>query len=177
MSDKTSEEKTPSLSGVVSKDVYDRYKNEKTSRNYKTIAMTCVIVFLVVVSVGVLGFLVKDLFFPGDEDNEAPFTCKTGDEIVTRYSDQLEVEIITRELSEFYNVPMGVKITWVNSEGAFSNADFRVNDIIVKIGKNQVRTLEDISKYESVEKEREDALYIDYTVYRNGEYLTLEIAK
>lgn len=177
MRDKTSEEKTPSLSGVVSKDVYDRYKNEKKSRNYKTIAVTSVIVLLVIVSVGILGFLVKDLFFSEDEGNETPFTCKTGDKIVTRYSDQLEVEIITRELSEFYNVPMGVKITWINSEGAFSNADFRINDIIVKIGGNQVRTLEDISKYELLEKERDDALYIDYTVYRNGEYLTLEIAK
>lgn len=177
MSDKTSEEKIPSLSGVVSKDVYDRYKNEKTPRNYKTIAMTCVIVLLVAVSVGVLGFLVKDLFFSENEANDPSFICKTGDEVVTRYSDQLEVEIITRERSEFYNVPIGVKITWINSEGVFSSADFRVNDIIVKIGNYQVKTLEDISKYESVEKERDDALYIDYTVYRNGEYLTLEIAK
>ena len=177
MKEDRTEEKTPSLSGVISKDVYDRYKNEKERRNYRTIAVTCVIVFLVAVSLGILVFLIKDLFFPSSDGAEPSFTCSSGDEVVIRYSDQLEVEIITEERSRFYNVPVGIKVIWVNGEGAYSSADLRVNDIIVKIGGRQVKTLEDIEKYEKEESERRDELYIEYTVYRNGEYLTLEMAK
>ena len=87
----------------------------------------------------------------------------------------LKVSTFTRELSARYNVKFqpGVMVTEVKLGSPAEQAGFRSGDLIVKIGDQQIKGLDDYQKASQALKEKKKAIL--FLIYREGEPLFIAV--
>jgi serine protease Do len=84
----------------------------------------------------------------------------------------ITAEDITDTMSRYYNVPVGVYIRFMDSEGAAAEAGMQVGDIITGINGDTVTTASELS---SKIKEYNAGDTVEVTYYRNDQELTAQV--
>ncbi len=160
------------ISGTYTNESYTLYSSisDKPKKALKKSgAFAVLIVSLIAVSSVMFAFSIKNAFFKNDEADvtNAPETVKS---IKTDegFNSDMKVENITNEISELYNIPVGIKIISVNTvDNEYLNG-LRANDIIVNISGTDVTNFEEATNI--INSLQNDGMMISYTVYRNGIY-------
>ena len=135
MKKKHDRDQEPSFAGVVSKDVYDQYKNSSArKKKINKIALTVGIVVVLAVSVVTIVVVFNKLYFSPDTDStESAYNCSSGKEPSSSSIFQIEGETVTEEMSLLYNIPVGFKIKRIDKNSRYVGL-LMVNDIIIKVG-------------------------------------------
>jgi len=160
------------ISGKYTNESYNMYSSicdAPKKLNKKNIALAMFLVSLIAISSIMFAFSIKNAFFKNDETTvtAAPETVKS---IKTDedFNSDMKVENITDEISQLYNIPVGIKIVSVNAVDNDYLNGLRVNDIIVNISGTDVSTFEEAT--DIIDSLQDEGMMISYTVYRNGNY-------
>ena len=174
MKKKHDRDQEPSFAGVVSKDVYDQYKNSSArKKKINKIALTVGIVVVLAVSVVTIVVVFNKLYFSPDTDStESAYNCSSGKEPSSSSIFQIEGETVTEEMSLLYNIPVGFKIKRIDKNSRYVGL-LMVNDIIIKVGNRTILTANDLIEAEKADPEEEVPSVHEYTIYRNGRTETL----
>ncbi len=160
------------ISGTYTNESYNLYSsisNNPKKANKKGIAFATVIISLIAISSIMFAFSIKSAYFKSGE-TDTTNTPETVKSIKTDkdFNNDIKVENITDEISDLYNIPVGIKIVSINSvDNAYFNG-LRANDIIVNISGTDVKSLDDATSI--IDTLESDGMMITYTVYRNGTY-------
>ncbi len=160
------------ISGAYTNESYTMYSSlceKKKKANKAHIALSVLIIALLVISSIVFVLSIKNAFFENTDtgDTTSLDTVKSI-KADSKDSGLMKVENITDDISELYNIPVGIKIVSINAEENNYLNGLRINDIIVNISGTDVTSIEDVTKI--INTLQNDSAMISYTVYRNGVY-------
>ena len=159
------------INGNVTSESFNTYSSIRNPKNNLRISKILLYLFILLLLVGsalIFVYSIKTAFFtPSVETTDTGANIKT---IRTNYDNNevIKVENVTNELSDLFNVPVGVRI--IDFESQNSNfSGLQVNDIIVEVSGIDVSNIDDMDM--AVKQSiATDGYVVTYKVYRNGVY-------
>ena len=157
------------VSKTVSKNSYITYSSLGRTRRFpspKKLIIPSLTVVSVLVSVILLIPTIKKVYF----DHSTDAYLKNDINSIVRpqfeYGDSIKVENITKNISELFNVPMGVKVIDIDDSAPIFYG-LEINDIIVQVSGKKIANVNDmhqaVSQFSNTEQ-------IVYKIYRNNLY-------
>ena len=162
---------TENVNGNITSDSFKTY-SVITSRRKKT--NVCHVLFfglifvLVAASLFVFGYSLKNIFIKEDANKIENENIKTISTFFEK-NDAIKVELVTKEISEIFNVPRGIKI--VELKKVHSTEGLLVDDIITEISGMEIHCLDDLTRAYKATASKNTP--ISYKVYRGGSYQTI----
>ena len=157
------------INGQVTSKSYETYStlcNPKKKYNLKSVLLVLFFTVLLCVSVLVFSQLIKSAYFSNSNETE-PSLIKIKTECDN--NDNIKVENVTKEISNVFGIPIGVKIIELSDESIVSSG-LRTNDIIVKVNGTNITTIDELNvAMDSVSSGK----VITLTIYRNGIYKSI----
>lgn len=159
------------INGNVTSESYNTYSSIRNPKNNLRISKITLYLFISLLLIGsalIFVHSIKTAFFtPSAETVDTGANIKT---IRTNYDNNevVKVENVTNELSDLFNIPVGVRI--IDFESQNSNfSGLQVNDIIVEVSGIDVTNIDDMDM--AVKQSiATDGYVVAYKVYRNGGY-------
>lgn len=145
---------------------YTVLQEPKRRFNWRVFLIYSFLAVVLVTSALIFLSSIKTAYFSSNSTpEEASYNINTIKSVCDN-NESIKVESVTREISENFNIPMGVKIIELDRESP-SLAGLKIDDIIVEISGKSVKSIDDIEVlFDRLEEEN----MITYRVYRNGMY-------
>jgi len=159
------------VKGTLTSESFNTYSsllNPRRNISFSKIAIYLLVIVLLIGSAIVFISSIRTAFF--NQDSEASETGDNIKTIKTSFDDNevLKVENVTLELSQLFNIPVGVRILELESDHS-DLSGLCVNDIIVEVSGMDIRNIEDMDLAFS-KSISSDSTIVMYKVFRNGVY-------
>lgn len=145
--------------------IYTKLQNPKQRFNIRIFLVYLLITSLLVASAVIFASTIKTAYFNKGSETEKDNNIN---KIRTTYqnSSNLKVETITPELSELFDIPVGVKIIEIENNNPLFNG-LKPNDIIVGISG---KPIENITQFDTEVAMLGNEIFLTYNIYRNGAF-------
>ncbi|MBR5314954.1 MAG: PDZ domain-containing protein [Clostridia bacterium] len=160
------------VNGKLTSESYNTYsalRNPKQKIDVKSTVLCLVFITALLLSALIFISSIRTAYFnkPSETATEHTFLNKTKSSYDA--NSLFKFETVTKDISDVFNVPVGVKILNINEETPIATG-LRINDIIVKVSGKNITTIDEFNK--AINDLSTDDFLI-YTVYRNGDYRTI----
>lgn len=156
------------VNGTVTSDSYKAYASLQSQKKTPVRKLIFTGLFLALISAAIVtfSFAIKRAYFEDRSDQSGESQKISTIDSYTSYGNYIQVETVTQQISQLFDIPVGLKIISLDLEFPLFTG-LQANDIITSLSGTAIETLQDMDDFI---KNLEDNSELTFTVFRNGKY-------